>query len=286
MRTPSRAAPGRAGQPAGAEAPANSAGERAGRAASLVAARRAGLKLAAAALVALQLAGCAGVPDVPGRRSVVYELAGDSVSVDVYGPEGAPLGAVIVAHGFAGSRVHFTNLARELSSDGWQVAVPEISSRGDPALGARVIVDLWVHLRHSEASAAAPAVPDRLVLIGFSLGATASLMAAAEILSTVACIGLDGVDRRRAGARAAPDVHAPALLLHGPPGACNLRRNASTWTERLPALREERLIPGASHCDFTDSSDLLCAQICGAPDEARQRQVRDLVRRFVAQFAR
>ena len=60
---------------------------------------------------------------------------------------------------------------------------------------------------------------------------------------------------------------------------------AAPWATLLPALHADRVVDGASHCDFEAPSDWMCELACGDTDPARQAIVRqellDAVRRWL-----
>jgi hypothetical protein len=71
------------------------------------------------------------------------------------------------------------------------------------------------------------------------------------------------------------------VLLRAPPSRCNAQAVSAPWGRALPRLRSDRVIEGASHCDFESPTDWMCALACGAADPARQ----DVVRRTLIEAA-
>jgi hypothetical protein len=81
-----------------------------------------------------------------------------------------------------------------------------------------------------------------------------------------------------------------AILLRAPPSRCNAQSASAPWGRALPALVSERVLEGASHCDFEAPSDWICRLACGPTDAARQAEVRrtllDAVERWLPQPGR
>jgi dienelactone hydrolase len=227
------------------------------------------------------LAGCGGTlpaaeaqPVAPVTQSIT--LAGAAVAVDAYRPATAPRGAVILSHGFTRSRATLGGHAAALASRGIVALTPDLPSTFDFRRNAAGLAELVALLRTGRVTGQPV---ERVVLVGFSAGALSSLLAASAP-GVVGYIGLDPFDRTLpdgAGALGrgfAPGLATPALLLRAPPSRCNAQSVAEPWGRLLPALVADRVVDGASHCDFESPSDWICALACGAPDPARQALVR------------
>lgn len=198
-------------------------------------------------------------------------LAGRAVAVDIHAPASRAPAAVVLAHGFMRTRATLDGHAAALAQRGWLAIVPDLPYLSASADNALALNELIAMVR---AGTLAPAV-DRLVLVGFSAGGLAALLAAANP-GVVGYIGLDPIDHAAGeGLAAARSLRIPAILLHGPPSSCNAGRNAATWTAALPALVEDSLITDASHCDFESPTDAWCTLLCGATEPVRQQLVRD-----------
>jgi hypothetical protein len=107
----------------------------------------------------------------------------------------------------------------------------------------------------------------------------------------VGYIGLDAFDRPGGvGLQAARQLAVPSKLLRAPPSFCNAYSISAPWAAALPPPTEDRLIDGATHCDFESPTDGACTLFCGATDPARQRIVRqtlvDAVRAWLPAPAR
>jgi hypothetical protein len=79
------------------------------------------------------------------------------------------------------------------------------------------------------------------------------------------------------GLAAAKTLKVPSMLLRAPPAFCNAYSIAAPWAAALPAPTQDRLIPGATHCDFESPTDAICTLFCGATDPQRQEIVRKVL---------
>jgi len=224
----------------------------------------------------LALASWTGAATAVAQTTVELSLAGRPVAVDVYRPAGPSRGAAILSHGFTRSRGTLGGHAAALAAQDILALTPDLPSTFDFRRNARGLAELVALLRAG--GEFGPPVA-RVVLVGFSAGALSSLLAAATP-GVVGYVGLDPFDRTlpdgqgALGLDFAPSLKTEAVLLRAPPSRCNAESVAAPWAQALPALRADRVIAGASHCDFEAPSDWMCRIACGAPDPARQAQVR------------
>jgi len=233
--------------------------------------RRPARRRRVAALACALLLGAAGAA---ARTTVELRLAGRDVAVDVYAPAGTARGAAILSHGFTRSRTTLADHARALADAGVLALTPDLPYTFDFRRNAQGLGELVARLRAG--GTFGPAV-ERVMLVGFSAGALSSLLAAATP-GVVGYIGLDPFDRLDGngalGRDFAPTLRTEAILLRAPPSHCNARAVAAPWGRVLPALVSDRVIEGASHCDFESPTDWVCRLACGATDAARQAVVR------------
>lgn len=192
-------------------------------------------------------------------------LIGLEAAVDVYTPTEPPRGLAVIAHGFTRSRARHVILAERLVEAGFLVAVPDLPSRLRQGANADAIVALVAAI---VAEGNLDALP--VVLIGTSAGGLAALLATERMPRVALWIGLDPVDAFGQSRSAARHLRAPAVVLRGPSGACNVSGSARRIAALLPNRRMERRIDSASHCDFEDTTDWRCESICGPADPARQ----------------
>ena len=231
-----------------------------------------------------RLAGCAlaialsWVVPAPAvaQATIEVSLAGREVAVDVYRPDGPARGAAILSHGFTRSRTTLGGHAAALAANGILAVTPDMPYTFDFKRNAQGLSELVAMLR---AGGKFGAPVSRVVLAGFSAGALSSLLAAGTP-GVVGYVGLDPFDRvapDRSGALGldfAPQLKTEAVLIRAPPSRCNAQSVAAPWGQALPALLSDRVIEGASHCDFESPSDWMCKLACGATDPARQAVVR------------
>jgi dienelactone hydrolase len=232
----------------------------------------------AAALVVACAAAAAIVP-AQAQDTIELGLAGREVAIDLYRPAGdsaAARGAVILAHGFTRSRTTLGGHAAALAAAGVLALTPDLPYTFDFHRNAQGLAELVARL---QAGGTFGAPVRRVALVGFSAGALSSLLAAATP-GVVGYVGLDPFDRTSSdGATAlgrdfAPALRTEAILLRAPPSRCNAQAVAAPWGRLLPALVADRVIDGASHCDFESPSDWICRLACGDTDPARQALVR------------
>jgi len=241
---------------------------------------------AARGLLAMALVLCAAAAPAAAQTTVELTLAGRAVPVDVYRPAGAPRGAVILSHGFTRSRTTLGGHAAALAEAGALALTPDLPYTFDFALNARGLAELVERLR---AGGTFGPPLQRVVLVGFSAGGLSSLLAAASP-GVVGYVGLDPFDRLSSdgagglGRDFARGLQTEAILLRAPPSRCNAHSVAEPWGALLPRLRYDRLIDGASHCDFESPTDWMCRVACGATDPQRQGAVRAALLEAVARW--
>ena len=208
--------------------------------------------------------------------TVALTLAGREVAVDVHRPAGAPRGAVILSHGFTRSRTTLGGHAAAIAEAGALALSPDLPYTFDFRRNAQGLSELVARLR---AGGAFGAPVPRVVLVGFSAGGLSSLLAASAP-GVVGYVGLDPFDkvtRETGGALGrdfAPGLRTEAVLLRAPPSRCNAQSVAAPWGTLLPGLHADRVIEGASHCDFESPTDWMCRLACGETDPQRRAAVR------------
>ncbi len=208
-------------------------------------------------------------PATAQTKSVDLWLGGRETTVDVVVPDGEARDAVVLAHGFTRHRGTLIGHAERLARAGFLVAVPDLPyfwHSGDNARALRDLVRVLV-----EGKAAPPVA--RVVLVGFSAGGLAALLAA-DAPGVAGYVGLDPFDRPSGlGLDAAKKLPLPAYLLRAPSSRCNAFAIAAPWKDALPKLAADRVFDGATHCDFESPTDWLCRAACGGTDEARRKAI-------------
>ena len=236
------------------------------------------------AILRLILSGVAlllGANAQAGERSLQLEVAGRTTTVDVYLPSDAQArGTVVIAHGFTRDRTTMRGHALALAAAGEAVIVPDMPYLVDSRDNARALRDLL----HLVDRGGLGSLPRRYVMIGFSAGGLSALLAS-DAPGVVGYIGLDPFDRpSHVGLDAARRLQVPAYLLRGPSRACNAYSIAEPWVAALPQLREDRVLPDATHCDFESPTDGLCEFVCGDANPVDQAEVRTFILRSVAEL--
>ena len=204
-----------------------------------------------------------------GAREIALDTREGRLAADLYLPPPgvAQRGGAILAHGFLRPRSTLGDHARALALRGVVALVPGLPYRANPAGNAAALRELASQLqagRHAPAS-------QRFVLIGFSAGALAAVLAAPGLPGLAGLVVLDPFDRRgQPGRNSARSVEVPATVLRAPPAACNGYGSAATWAGVLPQLDRDILIPRATHCDFEAPTTLACRLACFGTDDARR----------------
>ena len=222
------------------------------------------------------------VTDAPAAlvvdSTVSLSLDGRQTVADVYSPGRPSSTAVVFVHGFMRDRSTFADHARAVAAEGVLAVVPDMPYLTDSRRNARALADLIAQMRGGQLG---PPV-ERVVLVGFSAGGLAALLAA-DTPGVVGYLGLDPFDRPGGvGLDAARTLDKPARLLRAPSGACNAFAISAPWSSALRRMEGDRVIDQASHCDFESPTDGLCELVCGRADAQRQQ----IVRRAILQAVR
>lgn len=197
-------------------------------------------------------------------------LDGRQTVADVYSPGRPSSTAVVFVHGFMRDRTTFADHARAVAAEGVLAVVPDMPYLTDSRRNAQALADLVTQMRSGRLG---PPV-ERVVLVGFSAGGLAALLAA-DTAGVIGYLGLDPFDRPGGvGLDAARKLDKPARLLRAPSGACNAFAISAPWSGALRRMEGERVIENASHCDFESPTDGLCELVCGRADAQRQQIVR------------
>lgn len=199
---------------------------------------------------------------------ITLPAAGRMIEMDWYRPAGAASSrdGVIFAHGFMRSPATMTGHAQALAAAGVAALAPRLPWRADQAKNAEALREL---AENWQAGTPAPGV-ERVVLVGFSAGGLAALLAARDDSPFAGIVLLDPHEPRASpGLAAAPAVHAPVTMLLGAPSSCNGTARAGRWPDALPGPASVQRFLHATHCDFEAPSDLLCRLLCGGRDAQR-----------------
>jgi dienelactone hydrolase len=217
------------------------------------------------------------------KRTVELAVATTPISVDVHlaSPTTKPRGGVVFAHGMMRSRATMEGFAKEMATRGLVAVVPDLPAIADAGANSQALREVVAALRSGKLSAPV----DRVVLVGFSLGALASILAA-DAPGVVGWVGLDPVDRRdRPGLDAARALRVPATLIRASSAPCNAFGNAALWAQAFSQPAGDTLLSDATHCDFESPTDGWCRFFCGESDAARARRVQEtLLAAVLARF--
>jgi dienelactone hydrolase len=216
------------------------------------------------------------------KRTVELAMDDTPIAVDIHlaSPVAAPRGGVVFAHGLMRSRETMAGFAKEVASRGLVAVVPDLPAIADAGTNSRALREVVAALRSGKFSAPV----DRVVLVGFSMGGLASILAA-DAPGIVGWVGLDPVDLRdHPGLEAARALRVPATLVRASSAPCHAYGNAAPWAKAFAQPAGDTLLSDATHCDFESPTDGWCRFFCGENDAARERRVLEAL--LVAVMAR
>lgn len=206
------------------------------------------------------------------------EDVGCDMDYDRYTPVGqAPLGYVVLSHGFSRNNAAMADWGAHFASWGLDVVVPNLCHASFfDADHAQNAVDI--------AALAAALGFQQLVYAGHSAGGLASFLAAGQDTHALAVLGLDPVDSDDLGLNAAGSVSVPAYGLFGESSQCNSSNNGIAMLDGAPDHRAVR-ISEADHCDFESPTDWVCTAICqGDNNNYSETQIADGIRGLATSF--
>ena len=200
-------------------------------------------------------------------------------------PSDSPYPGIVFAHGFLANPLLYPGNGQQLASWGYVVAMPDlpVSRLSVRVADARFVL---TYLERESASAdsflTGMVDPDRLGMVGHSLGGLTTLAAAARDGRIKAAVALDpvnppvflGISAWNAEAEG-PQVVAPTLVIGAPVQICNYFANYEQIYPLLGTQHKAMLaISDANHCDFMQLSESgprdACYRLCrGTYDEGR-----------------
>src|SRR5262245_15835017 len=191
------------------------------------------------------------------------EFAGGPAKVDLYRPADADGdGVAVLAHGFSRDRSRDRDLGLDLARAGVVAIAPDLPNIVDYWGNGDAVLDIVRDLEHG-AFGLPPTPRSRIVLIGTSAGAVATVIAASKLPGLGGWIGLDPVDRSGTATSSAARLTAPAVVLLGEPSVCNLFGSGKSIALAVPTLVRSQHVRGASHCDFEGPTNNFCRTVCG-----------------------
>lgn len=232
------------------------------------------LRLTTLALALCLAAGAAAQPVPFSVGTEAATLAGVEVKVDVYRPvDNLADGVAVLAHGFSRDRTRDRDLGRDLAEAGMVAIAPDLPNLVDYWGNGDAVKDVVDALERG-AFGLPPTPRSRVVLIGTSAGAVATVIAASKLPGLGGWIGLDPVDRSGTATRAAAKLTAPAVVLLGEPSVCNLFGSGKSIAQAVPTLLRSQRVRGASHCDFEGPTNSFCRNVCGKSPPGMDETVR------------
>jgi dienelactone hydrolase len=223
----------------------------------------------------------------PGPHPVLRgDLALVGLPGTVYTPQrGLGLPAVAFGRGWLQPASRYDELLHHLASWGIVAACPDtqrgvLPSHRQYAADLRTTLDLCTRVRLGDGEIGV--APDRLGLVGHSMGGGCAVLAAAGYEPCRAVVTLALSETRPAAVDAAPRCHAPALHLAAgkdriAPPVGHAEPVAAAWAGPV----QLRTLPKASHLGFTHGrhwSDLL---LDGGPETATRRVGRAFATAFL-----
>lgn len=193
-------------------------------------------------------------------------------------PQGGQIGSTVavLVHGFQRGRENMVGWARHLASYGFESVAVSLCTGG--------LLEFAVdHPKNGRALAnfVEATYPGKdVVLIGYSAGGLAAVLAAQDADNVVAVFGLDMVDSNGTGGGpippsndpnfgllAAPDLAVPFWGIKGEPSDCNADGNGDAVYDAAPEGRVLTLVE-AGHCDFErprNAGIIPCTVACPDP---------------------
>lgn len=133
-------------------------------------------RAAAASILAILLAACAGGEEPPRGRTFRFNTEdGIELTGEIRGSGGA---GIVLAHAFPADRGSWAEFAEYLEGKGYLTLTFDFRGYGDSA-GERDIPEIWRDVL-AAVSALRERGADRIILVGASMGGTASLIAASR----------------------------------------------------------------------------------------------------------
>jgi MYXO-CTERM domain-containing protein len=209
---------------------------------------------------------------------VTLTLAGQTLKVDLFAPQGAPPAPLIVgAHGLSGHKEELTGWGTHLATHGFAVAIPQFSGTDSAAAPGNADFEIalldWMQAQGATTGNFFSGRADgaRRAIFGHSMGGLVTHLAAAKSASIQVALALDGVDQNSMAAMAVPQMHAfPVELRASIQSVCNAAAPAEPAViAAFPGPYLVLTVANTLHCDPQDpemsSCELACAALPGPP---------------------
>ncbi len=197
------------------------------------------------------------IPEGVSAETLPVKLVGEEVKVDFFVPEGkARAPVVIVAHGFSRSRRYMSGWGTRLAESGFIAAIPTQPAYLNHARNGKALSELVAAIHQHQVPL--PVKSDgRTALVGFSMGALTTLLAAQDQRIDL-WVGLDPVDMDGSGLALARKFQVPSAILQTQPSVANFigGRNRK-WAPVMPNLELNLMVRHSTHCDVENPTDLL-----------------------------
>lgn len=222
-------------------------------------------RAAAASILAVLLAACVGGEPPRGRTFRFNTEDGIELTGEIRGRGGA---GIVLAHAFPADRSSWAEFAEYLQGKGYLTLTFDFRGYGDSA-GERDIPEIWRDVL-AAASALRERGADRIVLVGASMGGTASLIAASR--TDVSGVVTLSAPTTFMGLSAPPEVLAaidePKLFVAAE-GDESAPESAQALYELSSGAKRVEIVPGDSH-----GTDLL--------ESGQAEVVRNLILQFLS----
>jgi dienelactone hydrolase len=203
--------------------------------------------------------------------NVSIPLAGQTLSVDLFVPQGAPPAPIIVgAHGLDSNKSSLDGWGPHLASWGFAVAIPsflQTDNNAAPANAAseNALLD-WITTQGATPGSFYYGLVDgtRRGIFGHSMGGLVEDIASGSNPTIQAMVGFDPVDVNSVGAMAVPHMNAvPFILRASTQSLCNSAAPAEPAV--IAAFTGPYLVltvANTMHCDPCDPDDSVCDLAC------------------------
>jgi acetyl esterase/lipase len=180
----------------------------------------------------------------------------------------APL--VVIAHGWLRGRSQMAGWGQRLSEEGYIVAIPDLPTMSDHPFNGRAMNELIAWLC-ANPSLSGRIDRQRIGIVGFSSGGLSALLAAADNPAVRIWVGLDPVELRSLGIKAAPRFDRKAVIVRAPPSRWNHQGNVISIRQSLPSGCDDIVIPDAIHIDPEWPTDWRMEMLMGKASESRRQ---------------
>lgn len=185
-------------------------------------------------------------------------------------PDAAPL--VVFIHGHDSSKAAHASQAMHLASWGIHALTIQLPNKGPWIANGRILARLIAHIGASPDVLAARVEPRKIILVGFSFGATAVAVALADAVPAAGAILLDPAGTGKEIAAYLARIAKPVLVL-GADEELSAVRYRDYFYEYIRSEYAELSVKGASHEDAQYPSDYAIANGGSDPNVTEALQI-------------